>query len=82
MVPEFDKACFEMAEGEVRGPIQTQFGFHLIRLDKKNEAKPLTFDEVKHQLADKLLSEAQQKAYQSKMNQLRILYPVDLSGIL
>ena len=26
--------------------------------------------------------EAQQKAYQSKMNQLRILYPVDHSGIL
>lgn len=82
MVPEFDKACFEMAEGEMRGPIKTQFGFHLIRLDKKNEARPLTFDQVKMELNQKLLSEAQQKAYQSKMNQLRILYPVDMSGIL
>ncbi len=82
MVPEFDSACFEMAEGEVRGPVKTQFGFHLIKLEEKNEAKPLTFDEVKAQLQDKLLSEAQQKAYQSKMNQLRILYPVDMSGIL
>ena len=82
MVPEFDTACFEMEVGEVRGPVQTQFGFHLIKLEKKNEAKPLTFEEVKAHLQEKLLSEAQQKAYQSKMNQLRILYPVDMSGIL
>ncbi len=82
MVPEFDKACFEMAEGEVAGPVKTQFGFHLIRLDKKNAAKPVSFEEAKPQLQQRLLSEAQQKAYQSKMNQLRILYPVDHSGIL
>ena len=82
MVPEFDKACFEMEVGELRGPVQTQFGFHLIRLDKKNEAKPLTLEEIRPHLEQKLLAEAQQKAYQSKMNQLRILYPVDHSGIL
>lgn len=82
MVKEFDEACFAMAEGEVRGPVQTQFGFHLIQLDKKNEAKPLTFEQAKGELTQKLLGEAQQKAYQSKMNQLRILYPVDHSGML
>ncbi len=82
MVPEFDQACFEMAVGELRGPVKTQFGFHLIRLDKKNEAKPVTLEDVKDELSQHLLAEAQQKAYQSKMNQLRILYPVDHSGIL
>ncbi len=82
MVPEFDKACFEMEVGEMRGPVQTQFGFHLIRLDKKNQAKPVAFEDVKDELSQHLLAEAQQKAYQSKMNQLRILYPVDHSGIL
>lgn len=82
MVPEFDQACFEMEVGELRGPVKTQFGFHLIRLDKKNEAKPVTLEDVKDELSQHLLAEAQQKAYQSKMNQLRILYPVDHSGIL
>lgn len=82
MVPEFDQACFEMEVGELRGPVKTQFGFHLIRLDKKNEAKPVTLEDVKEELSQHLLAEAQQKAYQSKMNQLRILYPVDHSGIL
>ena len=82
MVPEFDSACFSMSEGEVRGPVKTQFGYHLIKLEKKNEAKPVTFEKVREDLTQKLLADAQQKAYQSKMNQLRILYPVDHSGIL
>ena len=82
MVKEFDQACFEMEVGEVRGPVQTQFGYHLIKLEKKNEAKPVSFEDAKAQIHERLLAEAQQKAYQSKMNQLRILYPVDHSGIL
>ena len=77
MVPEFDTACFEMAEGEVRGPVKTQFGYHLIRLNKKNEAQALSYNDVRAQLYEQLTREKQQAAYQSKINQLKIMYPVD-----
>ena len=77
MVPEFDTACFEMAEGEVRGPVQTQFGYHIIRLNKKNEAQALSYNDVRAQLYEQLTREKQQAAYQSKINQLKIMYPVD-----
>jgi len=77
MVPEFDAACFSMQVDEVRGPVKTQFGYHLIRLNKINEAKPLAFEQIKDRLREKLLSDKQQAAYQSKINQLKILYPVD-----
>lgn len=77
MVPEFDRAVFDMAEGEICGPVQTQFGYHLIRLNKKNEARPLDYKDVKGELQAQVLREKQQAAYQSKINQLKILYPVD-----
>ena len=77
MVPEFDEACFSMEIGEIRGPVKTQFGYHLIRLNGKGEEKTYTFAEIKEQLRDKLLGDKQQAAYQSKINQLKILYPVD-----
>jgi len=77
MVPEFDQACFSMKEGEIAGPVQTQFGFHLIKLNKINEAQPMQFEQVKEQLRQSLMGEKQQNAYQSKLNQLKILYPVD-----
>lgn len=77
MVPEFDTACFEMAVGELRGPIKTQFGYHLIRLDGKNAAEPIPFEAVKTELEGRVLSEKQQAAYRSRVNQLGILFPVD-----
>ena len=77
MVPEFDTACFEMAEGEVRGPVKTQFGYHIIRLNKKNAAEALSYNDVRSQLYEQLTREKQQAAYQSKINQLKIMYPVD-----
>ena len=77
MVPEFDTACFEMEEGEVRGPVKTQFGYHLIRLNKKNAAEALSYNDVRAQLYEQLTREKQQAAYQSKVNQLKIMYPVD-----
>ena len=77
MVPEFDQACFEMEEGEVRGPVKTQFGYHLIRLNKKNPAEILSYNDVRAQLFEQITRERQQAAYQSKINQLKIMYPVD-----
>lgn len=77
MVPEFDEACFSMEVGELRGPVKTQFGYHLIRLDAKNDGENLDFELVKEQIKDHLLAEKQQKAYQSRVNQLKILYPVE-----
>lgn len=32
MVPEFEKACFAGAKGQVVGPVKTQFGYHIIKI--------------------------------------------------
>lgn len=36
MVPEFDKVVFNEEIGKVHGPIQTQFGYHLIEITSRN----------------------------------------------
>ena len=79
MVPEFDAAVFSMAVGEVtKEPVQTQFGFHLIRLNGKNEGETMALEAIKDRLSQQLLMQKQQKAYESRVNQLKILYPVDM----
>ena len=77
MVPEFDKAVFSMEVGELRGPVKTQFGFHIIKLTAKNESKEIAFNDVKDQIKGALIQEKRQKAYESKINQLKIVFPVD-----
>lgn len=66
MVPEFDQAVFSMNEGEVKGPVKTQFGYHLIKLNSKNAAKPFEFADIKEQIKQMMYKERQQKAYRAR----------------
>ena len=79
MVPEFDSAVFAMEVGEItKTPVKTQFGYHLIKLIAKNESKVAEFDTVKDELREMLIAERRQSAFQSKINQLKIVYPTDI----
>ncbi len=77
MVPEFEKACEAMEVGSISEPVQTQFGWHIIKLNARSEGEAMAFDAVKEQIAGALRSEKQEAAYRSKINQLKILYPVE-----
>lgn len=37
MVPEFDKVVFSAEVGTVQGPVQTQFGFHLLEVTERTD---------------------------------------------
>lgn len=37
MVPEFDSVCFNEEVGVVHGPVQTQFGYHLVEVTERSE---------------------------------------------
>jgi peptidyl-prolyl cis-trans isomerase C len=80
MVPEFDVAVFNMEEGEITSvPVKTQFGYHLIKLISKHPAEEIPFAEIAPEIKNALLNEKQKSAYESKINQLKILYPVDMN---
>ncbi|HVM20896.1 MAG TPA: peptidylprolyl isomerase [Egibacteraceae bacterium] len=52
MVPEFEEAVFSAEEGELVGPVQTQYGFHIIEVTSRQEAQDL--DEVRDEIRDEL----------------------------
>jgi peptidyl-prolyl cis-trans isomerase C len=56
MVPEFDQAVAEMKAGEVAGPVKTQFGYHLIRLNDQRDYPPL--ESHRAELQDQIANEA------------------------
>jgi len=49
-----DSAVYAMSEGDVEGPIKTDFGFHIVRLDKINVPGPLPFEQVRAELTTEL----------------------------
>ena len=52
MVPEFDKAAFEMKVGEVSDIIETQFGYHIIYKNEVEEAADADIDLVRDQIRE------------------------------
>lgn len=46
MVPAFSDAAFSMKVGEVSAPVQTQFGYHIIKVEERRDAKKAEFAEV------------------------------------
>lgn len=63
MVKPFEDAVFQMKEGEIAGPVETQFGYHIIKLDT---IKQMGFEESRNQIEREL---KQQQAVK-KFNEL------------
>lgn len=79
MVPEFDTAVFELEVGEMTSaPVKTQFGYHLIKLNSKSDESVMPYEEIAPQLSEMVMNEKRREAYERKINQLKILYPVEL----
>ena len=74
MVKEFEDAAFDAEIGKVVGPVKTQFGYHLIKVEKKNEPKTAEFEEVKGQIYQQLLGKKQNDAYEAKVKGLKDKY--------
>jgi foldase protein PrsA len=58
----FDTAIFDAAKGELEGPVKTQFGWYVFKVEKVTKASQQTLDQSKDTIKNLLRSQRQQKA--------------------
>lgn len=54
MVKPFEEAAWSLKPGEITGVVETQFGYHIIKLSEKKAASKIKFEDVKAKIADNL----------------------------
>jgi peptidyl-prolyl cis-trans isomerase C len=78
MVPEFENAAFELAVGEVSEPVQTQFGYHLIKVENKEDANIKPVEEAAQFIGNQIYQQKQAAMYTEIVGQLSQKYPVEV----
>lgn len=71
-VPEFGNALTRLSKGQVSEPVQTQFGWHVIRLDDTREHKTPEYEQVKPQITQFLQQQQVQQAVTELRNAAKI----------
>ena len=72
MVPPFAEAVKALKKDEVSAPVETQFGWHVIKLIDQREVTPPSFDEVKEQLAVQVRRDKVQAAIEKRVAESKI----------
>lgn len=85
MVPRFEEAVFGLKAGEIAGPVETEFGWHLIRLDELKAAATRPFDDqtVQTELLEAYRTREADRRFQelsAKLEQLAFEKP-DLAAV-
>jgi peptidyl-prolyl cis-trans isomerase C len=62
--PEFEAAMIALAPGEIAAaPVETRYGFHIIRLERKHDGRILPYELVADRIADYLTESVRRRAH-------------------
>ncbi len=77
MVESFDKAAFDMESGEISDIVETQFGYHLIKVEDRKQEGVQDLEEVEESIRENLEREKMVQELEPYIESLRQKYPVE-----
>ena len=61
MVPQFEETAFKLKRGEISEPFESQFGWHIVRVDERRQRAAPPFEAVKDQVVASMIHQKAQQ---------------------
>ena len=72
LVPEFEQAAFALEqEGDIAGPVKTQFGYHVIRFEERRDARLRPFEDVRDSIVGDLRARQAREVQEAEVERVR-----------
>lgn len=76
MVPAFEKVAFSLGINEISKPVKTEYGYHIIKVTGKKEAKEPNLEDNKAAIKEALKNQKMQSAYATWLEQKKAEYKI------
>ncbi|PAE34985.1 peptidylprolyl isomerase [Bacillus sp. 7884-1] len=79
MVTEFEDVAFSLPINEISEPVKSDYGYHIIKVEEKKEAKEANFDESKAAIKETLIDEKMESEYTTWLEGMKKDYDIENS---
>ena len=79
MVPAFEDAVFSMTPNTISEVVETQFGYHIIKITDKKTAANVPYEQVKEYIKQQLTGQKVQEALKETLDKEKAKYKITIN---
>lgn len=79
MVTEFEDVAFTLPVNEISDPVKTDYGYHIIKMEEKKEAKEANFEDSKAEIKETLIDQKMETEYSTWLEEKKNDYDIENS---
>ncbi len=72
MVSELEKAAFSLTPGQVKGPVKSDYGFHIVKLEEQRDKPVPNFEDVRNEIMTSLMQQRAQNVAEGLRTKAKI----------
>ena len=80
VIPQFKEVISTLKDGEISEPFKTDYGYHIVKLDKRSPARTISLDEDWQKIQEMAQNFKMEKEYRAWIDELKKQVPIEIKS--